>query len=82
MENTERNLNSELYEGMSDGAWKKIAQDRSRTPNDQATWMQRRNLYPSHFGFREAKSKVLGDGTVHTTPDYVDNPDPGQYFLY
>lgn len=81
MENTERSLNGDLAEGATDGIYKKIATDRSHSGNDAATWAQRKNLYPSHFGFREAREKVLGDGTVHTTPDYLDNPDPGQYFL-
>lgn len=79
--NNSRSQNAELAEGMSDGAYKKIVTDRSRTYNDDSTWAVRKDLSPIHFGFRESKSKALGDGTVHVTPDYIDNPDPGIYFV-
>lgn len=78
--NNSRSMNGELAEGMSDGVYKKITMDRSRTPNDDATYAARRDLAPIHFGFREQQHKVLGDGTTHTTPDYIANPDPGQFF--
>lgn len=78
--NNTRSMNGDLAEGLSDGTYKKIAMDRSKTPNDDSTWAARRDLAPIHYGFREQKTKVLGDGTLHVTPDYVENPDPGQFF--
>lgn len=68
--NNTRSQNAELAEGMSDGKYKKIVTDRGGNV-DPATYADRRDLSDAHFGIHEARTKVLGDGTVHTTPDYV-----------
>lgn len=68
--NSSRSQNAELAEGMSDGKYKKVVTDRGGVV-DPATYAERRDLSDAHFGIHEARTKVLGDGTVHVTPDYV-----------
>ena len=65
-------MNAELAEGMSDGKYKKVVQDRANA--DPATYEARRDLNDTHFGIHEVNPKVLGDGTVHTTPSFVETP--------
>lgn len=71
--NTSRSQNAELAEGMSDGTYKKISTDRGGRIGAE-TYDARRDLSDAHFGIHEAQVKHLGDGSVHVTPDYVDNP--------
>lgn len=70
--NTGRSQNAELAEGMSDGKYKKITQDRGGNASPE-TAENRRDLGP-YFGMHEKREKVLPDGTIHVTPDYVDFP--------
>ncbi len=71
--NTSRSQNAELAEGMSDGKYKKVVTDRGGQV-DPATYDDRRDLADVHFGIHEARTKVLGDGTLHVTPDFVETP--------
>lgn len=73
-ENSSRSQNAELAEGMSDGKYKKVVTDRGGVV-DAATWQERSQLDDVWHGIHEARTKVLGDGTVHTTPDYVVTPE-------
>ena len=73
MRNESRSENAELAEGMSDGKYKKIVTDRGGNVSPE-TYEDRRDLSDVHFGIHEARVKVLGDGSIHVTPDYVDNP--------
>lgn len=68
--NTSRSQNAELAEGASDGKYKKIVQDRGGV-TDVETWESRRDLSNGRFDITEARNKVLGDGSIHVTPDYV-----------
>lgn len=75
--NTSRSQNAELAEGATDGVYKKIVTDRGGRV-DTATWESRRDLSDAHFGIHEARVKSIGDGTLHVTPDFVENPlQPG-----
>lgn len=77
--NASQSQNAELAEGMSDGKYKKIVADRGGSV-DPATWEDRRDLSDAHFGIHEAKVKALGDGSLHVTPDFVENPlQPGGF---
>lgn len=73
--NESRSLNAELAEGATDGKYKKITVDRGGSVSPE-TWESRRDLSQRDFGMQEAKDKVLPDGTVHVTPDYVATPTP------
>lgn len=73
--NRARSMSADLAEGMSDGSYKKVVTDRGGSI-DETTYAQREMLDDAHFGIHEAASKVLGDGTIHTTPDYVVTPTP------
>jgi hypothetical protein len=71
-QNTSRSMNADLAEGMSDGKYKKVVTDRGGNISPE-TAEDRRDL-GSRFDIAESRRKVLGDGTVHVTPDYVDFP--------
>lgn len=73
--NSARSMNGDLAEGMSDGKYKKVVQDRGGQI-DSATYLERGALDDMYFGIHEATTKVLPDGTVHTTPDFVTTPVP------
>ncbi len=70
--NTSQSMTACLAEGLSDGKYKKIEMDRGGIVAPE-TWEARRDLSKSKYDIAEAKSKVLGDGTIHVTPDYVTN---------
>lgn len=79
--NTSQSQNAELAEGMSDGTYKKIVTDRGGMV-DPATYDARRDLHDAYYGIHEARTKVLGDGTMHVTPDFVaTRPPMGAVFL-
>lgn len=71
--NQSRSMNADLAEGASDSKYKKIEMDRGGNVGLE-TWEARRDLSQRDFGMQEAKEKVLGDGTIHVTPDYVAAP--------
>lgn len=71
--NASRSQNAELAEGMSDGKYKKVVTDRGGRVSP-GTYDDRRDLADVHFGIHEARTKVLGDGSVHVTPDYIGTP--------
>lgn len=75
MENTSRNKNAELAEGMSDGLYRKVVTDRGGVV-DPATYQARRDLSDIYFGIHETRVKTLPDGTIHATPGYVVTPPP------
>lgn len=71
MRNESRSMNADLAEGGTDGVYKKVETDRGGVVGTE-TWEARRDLSPSRFDIAEARVKVLGDGSVHVTPDFVD----------
>jgi hypothetical protein len=72
-QNQSRSLNSEWAEGASDGKYKKVVMDRGGSI-DPATYADRAALNDTYYGIHEARTKVLPDGTVHITPDFVTTP--------
>jgi len=73
--NNSRRLNGDLAEGMSDASYKKVITDRGGNP-EAATLLVRSRLDDLYFGIHECRDKVLGDGTVHTTPDFAVTAAP------
>jgi hypothetical protein len=73
--NNSRRMVADLAEGMSDGMYKKVVTDRGGAP-EGATLLARSTLDDLYFGIHETKQKVLGDGTIHTTPDFQATPAP------
>lgn len=65
-----RNLNSELVEGMSDGSFKKVIQNRGGEV-ELDTARTRDALADVWHGIHEMNPKALPDGTVANTPCYV-----------
>lgn len=74
--NNSRSMNGDLAEGMSDQKYKKIASSERGGVVDPATYLNRASLDDLYYGLHEARTKVLPDGTVHTTPDFVATPSP------
>lgn len=74
-ENISRSLNGDLAEGATDSKYKKVVNDRGGVV-DAATYLDRSHLDDLYYGIHEARTKVLPDGTVHTTPDFVVTPTP------
>lgn len=73
-----RRQTQELAEGMSDGKYKKVIQDRGGVVED-STYQDRKDLSDAFYGIHEASEKVLPDGTVHVTEDYRTTPAVGIY---
>jgi hypothetical protein len=72
--NSSRSMNADLSEGMTDGKYKKVINDRSvAEPSSQ---MNRRDLYDRYYGIHETPAKVLPDGLIHPTPNYVPTAPP------
>ena len=73
--NNTRRVNADLAEGMSDGLYKKVVMDRGGVV-DEATYLSRSTLDDLNYGVHERSVKVLPDGTLHASPDYVATPAP------
>lgn len=73
--NYTRSMNGDLAEGMTDGKYKKITQDRGGDVGT-ATFRARKDLDDIWHGMHELQTKTLPDGTVRTTPDYLANSQP------
>lgn len=70
--NQSRSMSAELAEGATDGAYRKIAPERS---NAESTFYEaKKNLPDAFYGIHEKRLKALPDGTVRATPGYVENP--------
>lgn len=74
-----RKLNSEMYEGLTDGKYKKVVRDRGGYVED-CTYESRRDLDDLYFGIHEDPTKVLPDGRIVHTPDYIDTPSAVNIF--
>lgn len=67
-----RSVNAELHEGMTDGSFKKVIQNRGGEP-EELTGLTRAQLSVKGYGIVEAQRKWLPDGsddcnTPYTTP--------------
>lgn len=74
--NNTRGMNANLAEGMSDSKYKKVVSSDRGGVIDAATYADRAHLDDLYYGIHEARTKVLGDGTTHTTPDFTATPSP------
>ncbi len=71
-----RSMNAELSEGMTDGKYKKVVQNRGGFV-DPSAYADRRDLSDVWYGgIYEEPSKVRPDGEVVRTPNYVPTPKP------
>jgi hypothetical protein len=68
-------MTGSLAEGATDGTYKKVVRDRGGVV-EPGTYAARSQMDDMYYGFHEAQDKILGDGTMHTTPDYVTTPQP------
>lgn len=75
MKNQSRRMNGDLAEGMSDSGYKKVVTDRGGVIGPE-TYEARATLDDLYYGIHERTDKVLGDGTIHSSPDYVSTPRP------
>ncbi|WP_406362530.1 hypothetical protein [Streptomyces sp. NBC_01579] len=71
----ERSLTGDLNEGLTDGAYKKVVQDRGGVV-ETTTYGVRRDLNDLWFGIHEAPVKHTPDGWPVTTPNCVATPPP------
>lgn len=71
-----RSMNAELSEGMTDGSYKKVVQNRGGVVSPK-TYEARGDLNDAYYGIHEKAAKVLPDGLVHSTPYYVATPPAG-----
>lgn len=67
-----RSLNGDLFEGMTDGKYKKIRMNRGGPAGDD-TYRDRSDLNDWWYGIHEAREKVLPDARIVVTPDYELN---------
>ena len=72
--NNSRSMNGNLAEGATDQKYKKVATADRGGVIDPATYLNRSGLDDLYYGIHEARTKVLPDGTIHTTPDFVATP--------
>ena len=69
-----RSMNSDLFEGMTDGKYKKVVRGRGGFV-EPTTYQERRDLFDRWYGIHEAANKTLGDGRVVVTEEYVATPE-------
>lgn len=70
-----RSRNAELAEGMSDRSYKKVDSGNRGGVVGEETYQRRMTLDDAWYGIHERDPKVLGDGSVHATPDFVSTPE-------
>lgn len=69
-----RSMNAELSEGMTDGKYKKVVQNRGGFV-DPTTYQERADLNDRWYGIHEQDKKALPDTLVTRTPNYVSTKD-------
>lgn len=65
-----RSMNSELAQGLIDGKYKKVINDRGGVV-EHTTQDSRVDLHDLYYGIHETPSKELPDGRAKTNPYYV-----------
>lgn len=65
-----RGYRADLFEGMTDGAYKKYAMNRGGIV-EPCTAPARRQMAGVWHGFNEVQPKVLADGRYADTPNYL-----------
>lgn len=70
-----RSVNRELDEGMTDGTYKKVVQNRGGLV-EEGFWLARKQLSTKGYGIVESPTKVLANGDEISTPYTVATKDP------
>lgn len=65
-----RSMNGDLAEGLTDGKYKKVVNDRGGVV-EGTTQNARHDLHDIYFGIHETPVKIAPDGLSHPTPNYV-----------
>jgi len=68
-----RSMNAELSEGMTDGKFKKVVQDRGGFV-EPATYASRSELHDIWYGIHEEPNKMRPDNKIVRTPNFVSTP--------
>lgn len=68
-----RSMNADLSQGMTDGKYKKVNQDRGGSVSP-GTYESRAELNDNWYGIHEKQVKVTPDGLLHATPSFVATP--------
>ena len=68
-----RSANADLNEGMTDGKYKKVITDRGGVV-ERMTYLERQDLADVWHGIHEEPDKVLPDGLLQHTPNFVATP--------
>lgn len=66
-----RSVNADLHEGLTDGSYKKVIQNRGGFVDKSTTTRTRATLNDRYFGIHEAQMKTSPDGIQLPTPNYV-----------
>ncbi|OAA24511.1 hypothetical protein UG55_102933 [Frankia sp. EI5c] len=74
-----RSMNADLVEGMTDGKFKKVVQNRGQA--ERTTYQDRKALSDVYYGIHETPVKVLPDGRSARTPDYVATPPVQPFYM-
>lgn len=69
-----RSMNGDLSEGLTDGKYKKVVNNRAEA--EPTTQVARHDLNDRYFGIHEAPVKTFPDGLRHPTPGYVPTAEP------
>jgi hypothetical protein len=67
-------MNDELSEGMTDGSYKKVVQNRGGLV-DPGTYEARKDLHDRWYGIHEQSNKILPDTLNTRTPNFVSTPE-------
>lgn len=68
-----RSMNADLHEGLTDGKYKKVVQNRGGVVNP-ATYRARSDLFDAWYGIHETRIKRAGDDVAGPTPEFVSTP--------
>lgn len=69
---TTRSMNADLVEGMTDGKFKKVVQNRGQA--ERTTYQDRKALSDVYYGIHEVPVKTLPDGRTVRTPGFIPTP--------
>lgn len=72
----QRSMNAEMREGLTDGSYKKVVQNRGGMV-ERTTYDSRNELDDVWYGIHETQMKDIKTHPGHsTTPNYVPTPEP------
>ena len=74
-----RSVNADLHEGLTDGSYKKVIQNRGGFVDKVSTARTRSTLNDRYFGIHETPYKTSPDGVNLPTPNFVPTAAPEVY---